>query len=296
MWISSWYGCCKRRGVIDPRIGRGNQWERSRQVWSGGGRSGSPDDCREVCKDAEREAQTGAASVCLRGRGWQFGWLHVAVYCMHVYLWVSPPRATHASPCASCLPSSSLLEKQILMRFCYMRVIWLCHTLVVSILSCVIMRNMQCLWNRRGKSPGDTSLFPRTADGLLCLVKSEKSARRWMSWGKDNHEGMGKRGGNKENQVKSLKSSTGEDGRAFWGKENFRWIENKHNFSIYSCSQWHNILLLLSIHSFTSIMEGHVCVTHVLSTRDIKIKKTPFLTLKCSLSIVHSKCIVCLLH
>lgn len=93
MWISSQYGCCKRRGVIDPRIGRRNKWEGSRQVWSGGGRSGSPDDCREICKDAEREAQTGAASVCLRGQGCQFGWLHVAVYCMHVYLWVSPPRA-----------------------------------------------------------------------------------------------------------------------------------------------------------------------------------------------------------
>lgn len=53
------YGCCKRRRVIDPRIGRGNKWEGSRQVWSGGGRSGSPDDCREICKDADREAQTG---------------------------------------------------------------------------------------------------------------------------------------------------------------------------------------------------------------------------------------------
>lgn len=32
-------------------------------------------------------------------------------------------RATHAPLCASRLPSSSLLEKQILMRFCYVRAI-----------------------------------------------------------------------------------------------------------------------------------------------------------------------------
>lgn len=117
-----------------------------------------------------------------------------------------------------------------------------------------------------------------------------------MSWGKENDERIRHKGrGNKENLVKSLlgnisEHSAGENGRSFWENERISEDPKINNipkgFLYILVWQYHNVLLLLFIHSFihslTSITAERVCAKHVLITRDIKMDKAPFLTPKCS--------------
>lgn len=145
----NWLRYTKRKSMRGLKVAL--KWMRkTRKPWG----------CREVYEKTEREAQR-SVSVYIRG-------CHVSLRViphgseLSCTCTCKPPHLGDTFLCLACLPSKSLLEKWKLMRFCYMNS-WPCHTLVVSIRSCMIMRNIQSSGSRRGKSCRKCLFFSQKA-------------------------------------------------------------------------------------------------------------------------------------
>lgn len=129
----------KKRGYWPKKTGRKDYGQGSRQGWSIGG-LGTSSSCREVCRNIES-----GSNRCPRGWGWHFRWQGTAM-CCHALCHACVPMnfPTWGDACISVCSMFAFfkpLKKQKLMRFCYKSMLTLlCLSLVVSTLSCVIMK------------------------------------------------------------------------------------------------------------------------------------------------------------
>lgn len=112
---------------------------------------------------------------------WGPVWVTPCGYVLYACLPVSSPLGWHM---LLCVHPVFLLQAIWRNRYESDSVTWEYHTLAISTLSCVIMRNIPASWWTRKRKR--CLPWPRKTDGFLCLEKNDKSARQWMSWEKGN--------------------------------------------------------------------------------------------------------------